>query len=167
MKKTIGRRTILVSIGTLLLAVAVYHGFNQIRQTQAALHHAASIAQATYTGHSGKFLGESVEIEADGGGVARFLVKGMELPAFATAVFSTSKDNQPTLDLHVLAGDEVVADNNRSLGRFSAPLTPAAKGIPRLEVTIAAAADGTVTISSKERSGSAAGSATLGRIHLQ
>ena len=103
------------------------------------------------TGSSGVAVGESVGIETLGGVFTALIPTGSELPASYSAIFSTATDNQPQVEVHVLAGTgELVADN-RSLGRFIvADLRPAPRGVPQIEIALRIDKSGRLSVTARD-----------------
>ncbi|MCS6797199.1 MAG: molecular chaperone DnaK [Myxococcota bacterium] len=87
-----------------------------------------------------------------GGGVFHVLVpRNTTIPTRASEVFTTSVDNQPFVPIHVLQGERQMAADNKTLARFElAPIPPAPRGVPQIEVTFEIDADGIVNVSAKD-----------------
>ena len=69
----------------------------------------------------------------------------------AKEVFTTSVDNQSFVPIHVLQGERDMAEDNKSLAKFElAPILPAPRGVPEVEVTFDIDADGVVNVSAKD-----------------
>ena len=66
-------------------------------------------------------------------------------------VFTTSVDNQPFVPVHVLQGEREMAADNKTLARFElAPLPPAPRGVPEIEVSFDIDANGLVNVTAKD-----------------
>ena len=73
------------------------------------------------------------------------------MPTRAKEIFTTSVDNQSFVPIHVLQGERDMADDNKSLAKFElAPILPAPRGVPEIEVTFDIDADGVVNVSAKD-----------------
>jgi molecular chaperone DnaK len=60
-------------------------------------------------------------------------------------------DNQPFVPVHVLQGEREMAADNKSLARFElAPIPPASRGVPQIEVKFDIDADGIVNVAAKD-----------------
>jgi curved DNA-binding protein CbpA len=95
-----------------------------------------SIAPSSNRQAKAKLRG-TVSIETLGGIATPLIRKGTSLPASATQVFSTAKDNQAAIEAHLLYGENEKASANISLGKFNfAVSTPAPKAVPQIELQI-------------------------------
>jgi molecular chaperone DnaK len=66
-------------------------------------------------------------------------------------VFSTTVDNQPVVNIHVLQGLREMAEDNQSLARFQlTDIPPAPRGVPQIQVTFDIDADGILGVSAKD-----------------
>jgi molecular chaperone HscA len=78
----------------------------------------------------------SLGIETMGGGIDKILPRNTTIPAGAKATFTTYADNQTGFDLHVVQGERELAQDCRSLARFSLRgIPPLPAGFARLEVS--------------------------------
>jgi molecular chaperone DnaK len=94
----------------------------------------------------------SLGIETVGGAFAKLVNRNVTIPARATEMFSTSVDNQTSIDINVFQGERELVRDCRELGRFKLrgiPGMPA--GMPRVEVTFLVDADGVLTVSAREQ----------------
>jgi molecular chaperone DnaK len=93
----------------------------------------------------------AVGIEIQGGVFHKLIERNTALPARATEVFSTTIDNQPFVDVHVLQGERPMAEDNKSLANFElAGIPPAPRGIPKIEVAFDIDADGVLAVSARD-----------------
>ncbi|MDQ3035279.1 MAG: molecular chaperone DnaK [Myxococcota bacterium] len=97
----------------------------------------------------------SLGVEVGGGIFHRLIPRNTTIPSSAQEIFTTSVDNQPFVPIHVLQGEREMAGDNKSLAKFElAPLPPAPRGVPEIEVRFDIDADGLVHVSAKDiRSG--------------
>lgn len=78
----------------------------------------------------------SLGIETMGGAVDKILPRNTLIPCGAKSVFTTYVDNQTGFELHVVQGERELAEDCRSLARFSLKgIPPMPAGMARLEVS--------------------------------
>ncbi len=93
----------------------------------------------------------SLGVETGGGVFHRLIPRNTTVPTRAKEIFTTSVDNQTFVPIHVLQGERDMAENNKSLAKFElAPILPAPRGVPEVEVTFDIDADGVVNVSAKD-----------------
>ena len=93
----------------------------------------------------------SLGIEIEGRRSAKLIPKGSTVPVVRTQMVSTVVDNQKTVKIHVLQGEEELAKDNISLGEFELTnIQPAPRGVPRIEVTFTIDTDGIVNVSARD-----------------
>ena len=93
----------------------------------------------------------SLGIETKGGFMTRLIEKNTTIPTKKSQVFSTAEDNQPAVSIHVLRGEQEMACDNTTLGRFElVGIPPAPKGDPQIEVTFFIDANGIVNVGAKD-----------------
>ena len=86
-----------------------------------------------------------------GGVFTRLIPRNTALPARATEIFSTTMDNQPFVNVHVLQGEREMADDNKSLAHFELTgIPPAPRGVPKIEVSFDIDADGVLAVSARD-----------------
>jgi molecular chaperone DnaK len=67
-------------------------------------------------------------------------------------MFSTAKDNQTTVQIHILQGEREYANDNKSLGEFSLEGIPAApKNTSKIEVTFDIDVNGILLVTAKDK----------------
>lgn len=94
----------------------------------------------------------SLGIETMGEIATKMIEKNTTIPTSKTQIFSTAMDNQPSVEINVLQGERAMAKDNRSLGRFILDgIPPAPRGIPQVEVTFDIDANGTLTVTAKDK----------------
>jgi molecular chaperone DnaK len=93
----------------------------------------------------------SLGVETGGGVFHQLIPRNTTVPTRAKEIFTTSVDNQSFVPIHVLQGERDMADDNKSLAKFElAPILPAPRGVPEIEVTFDIDADGVVNVSAKD-----------------
>jgi molecular chaperone DnaK len=93
----------------------------------------------------------SLGVETAGGVFTRLIPRNTALPARATEIFSTTIDNQPFVNVHVLQGEREMAADNKSLATFELTgIPPAPRGVPRIEVAFDIDADGVLGVSARD-----------------
>lgn len=87
-----------------------------------------------------------------GGGVFHILIpRNTTIPHRAEEIFTTSVDNQPFVPIHVLQGEREMSADNKSLAKFElAPIPPAPRGVPEIEVSFDIDANGMVDVHAKD-----------------
>jgi molecular chaperone DnaK len=85
----------------------------------------------------------SLGIELAGGIFSALIARNSSIPTSHTRTFTTVRDNQPAVKVHVLQGERKKATENHSLGVFKlSGITPAPKEIPAIQVTFQIDANG-------------------------
>ena len=60
----------------------------------------------------------SLGIETMGGLLTKLIDANTTIPTKKSETFSTTSDNQPSEDIHVLQGERPMANDNKTFGRF-------------------------------------------------
>jgi chaperone protein DnaK len=93
----------------------------------------------------------SLGVETVGGLMTSLIKRNSSIPVKKSEIFSTSADNQSSVDVHVLQGERPIAADNKSLGIFklnNIPLAP--RGIPKIKVTFQLDVNGLLSVSARE-----------------
>ncbi len=84
------------------------------------------------------------------------------IPAQRVQLVSTVVENQRTVKIHVLQGENPLAADNTSLGEFElSGIDPGPRGAPRIEVKFGIDANGIVNVSARDARSGAQGNITI------
>jgi len=119
---------------------------------KSALPLAALVAFAGCKSHSRPpALGEAVAVEQPGGSATQLIAQGSEIPTSATESFTTSRDDERKLAIHVLRGAGRTAGKMHSEGWWLVDgVQPGRAGEPRVYVTFEVDAQGGLSISARQ-----------------
>jgi molecular chaperone DnaK len=94
----------------------------------------------------------SLGIETLGGVFTRLIDRNTTIPTKKSQVFSTADDNQSAVTISVYQGEREMATDNKHLGQFNLEgISPAARGVPQIEVAFDIDANGIVKVSAKDK----------------
>jgi len=85
----------------------------------------------------------SIGVETIGGVTKKLLPRNTTIPVRRSDIFSTSENNQTSVEIHVVQGEREMAEDNKSLGRFKLTgIPPAPRGVPQIQVSFDIDANG-------------------------
>lgn len=96
-------------------------------------------------------VAKSLGVESEGGAMEVIIPENTTIPTRKSTLFSTSLDNQSSVEIHVLEGESLMSADNRSLGHFTlVGIPPAPRGMPQIEVTFDVDGNGVLTVLAKD-----------------
>jgi molecular chaperone DnaK (HSP70) len=99
----------------------------------------------------------SLGMETLGGAVAKLIMRNATIPTQATEDFTTARDNQTLVEVHVLQGERELVKDCRSLAHFKLRIPPMPAQVPKIHVTFLIDQDGILhVLAQEERSGAEA-----------
>lgn len=90
-------------------------------------------------------------VETAGGVFTPLIERNTTIPCSHKEIFSTAKDNQEMVRVHVLQGEREMAEDNKSLARFELTgIPPAPRGVPKIAVTFKIDENGMVNVTARD-----------------
>jgi molecular chaperone DnaK len=94
----------------------------------------------------------SLAIETAGNIATAMIPRNTTIPTSKGQIFSTYADNQSAVDVHVVQGERPLAQDNKSLGKFTlSGIAPAPRGVPQIEVTFDLDANGILKVTALDK----------------
>jgi molecular chaperone DnaK len=94
----------------------------------------------------------SFGIETLGAVMTKVIERNTTIPTSKSQIFSTAADGQTSVEVHVLQGEREMANDNRSLGRFTlSGIPPAPRGVPQVEVSFDVDANGILNVKARDK----------------
>lgn len=91
-------------------------------------------------------------VEANGGLMIPLIERNTTIPTKKTKLFSTTVDNQETVNINVYQGERKFANENRFLGQFElSGIEPAPRAVPQIEVCFDIDANGVIRVSATNK----------------
>ena len=104
----------------------------------------------------------SLGVETLGGLTNKITPRNTTIPTKKSEVYTTSTDNQVSVEVNVLQGERELARDNKSLGTFSLNgIAPAKRGIPKIEVTFDIDVNGILSVTALDKGTNAQQSITI------
>jgi L1 cell adhesion molecule like protein len=93
----------------------------------------------------------SLGLETKGGLFTKIIARNASIPRKETREFSTAADNQTGVHIQVYQGEREFARDNHLLGKFDlSGISPARRGVPRIQVTYDLDANGILDVSATD-----------------
>ncbi|MDD8011944.1 MAG: molecular chaperone DnaK [Acidobacteriota bacterium] len=95
----------------------------------------------------------SLGVKTFGGAFTRIINANTTIPTSRSLIFSTVEDNQAEVDIEIFQGEREIAEENKSLGKFTLlDIKRAPRGVPRIEVTFSININGIMNVSALDLS---------------
>ena len=94
----------------------------------------------------------SIGVETIGGVTKKIVPRNTTIPVRRSDIFSTSENNQTSVEIHVVQGEREMATDNKSLGRFKLTgIPPAPRGVPQVQVSFDIDANGILQVIARDK----------------
>lgn len=94
----------------------------------------------------------TLAIETAGNIATPMIPRNTTIPTSKSQVFSTYADNQTAVDVHVVQGERPLAQDNKSLGKFTlSGIPPSPRGVPQIEVVFDLDANGILKVTASDK----------------
>ena len=94
----------------------------------------------------------TLSVETLGGVATPLIERNTTIPTRKSQIFSTARDSQTQVEIHVLQGERPMAADNKSLGHFILDgIPPAPRGVPQIEVTFDIDANGILKVTALDK----------------
>ena len=94
----------------------------------------------------------SIGLETVGGLMKKLIPRNTTIPVRRSDIFSTSEDNQTSVEVNVVQGEREMASGNKTLGKFKLMgIPPAPRGIPQVQVSLDIDANGILQVTAMDR----------------
>jgi molecular chaperone DnaK len=94
----------------------------------------------------------SIGVETIGGVTKKIVPRNTTIPVRRSDIFSTSENNQTSVEIHVVQGEREMAGDNKSLGRFKLTgIPPAPRGVPQIQVSFDIDANGILQVIARDK----------------
>lgn len=94
----------------------------------------------------------SLGLENSSGVMKKLIPRNTTIPVRRSDIFSTSENNQTSVEVHVLQGERDMAGDNKSLGRFKLTgIPPAPRAVPQVQVAFDIDANGILLVTALDR----------------
>ncbi len=94
----------------------------------------------------------SIGVETIGGVSKKIVPRNTTIPVRRSDIFSTSENNQTSVEIHVVQGEREMANDNKSLGRFKLTgIPPAPRGVPQVQVSFDIDANGILQVIARDK----------------
>lgn len=91
-------------------------------------------------------------VETLGGRMTPMINRNTTIPTSVTETYTTARDSQTSVEIHVLQGERPMAHDNKSIGRFMLEgIPPAPAHVPQIEVTFDIDTNGILSVSAKDK----------------